>query len=317
MGFAPSLRAFLRDWMLPIAIVLGVTLASLYHAIPALHRFGHIGHIIVADGQRWVIAVLLLCQFVKISPHDVRPRRWHLYILAFQITSFVGLALLARVLEPGSGVRILTECAMLCLICPTASAAGVITEKLGGQLAGTVTYLVIINLVGTLLIPTIIPMVQPSAELGFWAYVLRIAGKVFPVLIVPALLAWLIRYTWKRLQRVMMRLASYSFYVWGIGLTFAMILSTHSLIRSGLGAGMIGGIVAVSILCCLVQFVFGRRVGGLTAGQTLGQKNTGFLIWLGYTYLTPVTAVAGGLYAVWQNLFNAWELYQARKPGSA
>jgi len=26
--------------------------------------------------------------------------------------------------------------------------------------------------------------------------------------------------------------------------------------------------------------------------------------------MTPVTSVAGGLYAVWQNLFNSWELYR-------
>jgi len=315
MGQEPRWKVFLRDWMLPIAIVLGIAVASVYHAVPALHRYGHIGKVIVSDGQRWVIAVLLFCQFVKISPHDLRLRRWHVYILLFQIFCFVGLALLARGLQPG-GVRILVECAMLCLICPTASAAGVITERLGGQLAGTVTYLVIINLVGTLLIPSIIPMVQPSAELGFWAYVLRIAGKIFPVLIVPAMLAWLIRYTWSRLQRILMRIASYSFYVWGIGLTFAMILSTHSLIQSGLGGAMITGIVVVSASCCLIQFLFGRYVGSLTAGQTLGQKNTGFLIWLGYTYLTPVTAVAGGLYAIWQNIFNAWELYDARRRGT-
>jgi BASS family bile acid:Na+ symporter len=45
----------------------------------------------------------------------------------------------------------------------------------------------------------------------------------------------------------------------------------------------------------------------------LGQKNTGFLIWLGYNYMTPVTSVAGGLYAIWQNLYNSWELYQKEK----
>ena len=26
--------------------------------------------------------------------------------------------------------------------------------------------------------------------------------------------------------------------------------------------------------------------------------------------MTPVTSIAGGLYAIWQNLFNSWELYQ-------
>ena len=101
---------FLRDWMLPIAIVLGIGIAFLYHAVPALHRFGHIGHTIVADGQRWVIAILLFCQFVKISPHDLQPRRWHLWILLFQILAFVGCALLARFLAPGGQVRILVEC---------------------------------------------------------------------------------------------------------------------------------------------------------------------------------------------------------------
>ncbi|MBO4670906.1 MAG: hypothetical protein J5640_03590, partial [Bacteroidales bacterium] len=53
------------------------------------------------------------------------------------------------------------------------------------------------------------------------------------------------------------------------------------------------------------------RADSLTAGQALGQKNNGFLIWLGYNYLTPVTSVAGGLYAIWQNLFNSWELYRS------
>ena len=48
----------------------------------------------------------------------------------------------------------------------------------------------------------------------------------------------------------------------------------------------------------------------VTAGQALGQKNSGFLIWLGYSYMTPVTSVAGGLYSIWQNIINSLELYE-------
>ena len=44
----------------------------------------------------------------------------------------------------------LLECAMLCFICPTASAAGVITDRLGGNLHGTVTYLLLSNTAATL-----------------------------------------------------------------------------------------------------------------------------------------------------------------------
>jgi BASS family bile acid:Na+ symporter len=177
-----------------------------------------------------------------------------------------------------------------------------------------------INLAGTFLIPLVIPMVNPSATMGFWAYVGHIALKVFPVLVLPGLLAWLIRYTTHGLQRRLMRWSGNSFYVWGVGLTLAMILATRALMESGLGAAAVAGIVLVSVLCCFVQFFAGRHMeadksASLTAGQALGQKITGFLIWLGYNYMTPVTSVAGGLYAIWQNLFNSWELYRKQHSG--
>ena len=309
-----KLRRLLQEWMLPGAIVLGVGLFLLYRAIPPLHAYSATLSRAASEGQRLVIACLLFFQFVKISPHDLRLRRWHLRALLLQVLSYGVLALLVAFSPRGEG-RMLLECAMLCMICPTASAAGVITDRLGGNLAATVTYLVLINVAATFLIPLVIPLVNPSSDMGFWAYVGHIALKVFPVLILPGLLAWIIRYTTHRLQRLLMRLSYYSFYVWGIGLTLAMVLSTRALLSSNLGAVAVGGIVLASLLCCFVQFYSGRKMArgdieSLTAGQALGQKNTGFLIWLGYNYMTPVTAVAGGLYAIWQNLFNAWELRQ-------
>ena len=336
----------MRKWqdslMLPGAIVLGTSLYIFYHFTPALHPQGWWLHPLASDGQRLVIAILLFFQFVKISPHDLVFTRWHAKALAIQAGLFLALAAVVTFLQPGPG-RMLLECAMLCFICPTAAAAGVVTDKLGGNLAGTVSYLVLINVAATFLIPLVIPVVNPSASLNFWAYVGHIALKVFPLLVLPGLLAWTIRYTTHKLQRVLMRWASKTFYVWGVGLTLAMVLATRALLLSSLGAWAIAGIVAVSLLCCFAQFFLGRRIGSagavsfrqasatklafrkdpapeepsdsdaITAGQTLGQKNTGFLIWLGYNYMTPVTSVAGGLYAIWQNLFNSWELYRKEK----
>ena len=303
--------------MLPGAIVLGVGLFLLYRMLPPLHAYGPFLSRAASEGQRLVIATLLFFQFVRISPHDLRVRSWHLGALLLQVLSFGVLALLVA-FSPAGDLRMLLECAMLCMICPTASAAGVITDKLGGNLAATVTYLVLINVAATFLIPLVIPLVNPSSDMGFWTYVWHIARKVFPVLILPGLLAWLIRYTTRRLQRILMRVSACSFYVWGIGLTLAMLLATRALLSSRLGAWAVGGIVLSSLLCCVIQFFAGRKMGrgrieSLTAGQALGQKNTGFLIWLGYNYMTPVTSVAGGLYAIWQNLFNAWELRQKAK----
>lgn len=314
----------IQDWMLPSAIVLGASLYLLYRVLPPLHGYGHVLHAVAQEGQRIVIALLLFFQFVKISPRDFRFRRWHLGVLLFQVLSFLAFAALVVVCKPGAG-RILLECAMLCLICPTASAAGVITDKLGGSLGGTVSYVMLSNLAATFLIPLVIPVVHPSAELGFWQYVGHIALKVFPVLILPGLVAWTIRYTAPRLQKVMLRLSRFAFYIWGVGLTLAILLSTRALVLSALPVLAVAGIVGVSMASCIVQFFAGRRFGTgvrgqgaeedrIAAGQALGQKNTSFLIWLGYNYLTPVTSVAGGLYAIWQNLFNSWQLYRKSHP---
>ena len=78
------------------------------------------------------------------------------------------------------------------------------------------------------------------------------------------------------------------------------------------------GIAAVSLVCCVIQFWTGRKIGKLygaqiTAGQSLGQKNTVFAIWMGYTFMTPVTSIAGGFYSIWHNAYNSWQLYRKRK----
>lgn len=91
----------------------------------------------------------------------------------------------------------------------------------------------------------------------------------------------------------------------------------------------------ISLLSCIFQFAMGRFVGSryrprradvsdealargkavrtITAGQALGQKNTVFAIWMAYTFMIPETAIVGGLYSIWHNLFNSWQLYRAGK----
>ena len=120
-----------------------------------------------------------------------------------------------------------------------------------------------------------------------------------------------------------MRYADWAFYVWGGALTFAIYLATRALVTSRVSVWGTILIALVSLACTLIQFAVGRAAGrmlakdeegsmsdAITAGQALGQKNSGFLIWLGYSYLTPVTSVAGGLYSIWQNLINSLELFE-------
>ena len=303
--------------MLPVAMVAGVSIYLLLHFVPALDESGYLG--VARWLQPTLIGVMLFLQLNVVAPKDLRLHKWHFGLLAVQAVLFGALAIIAMQVPAGAG-RILLECAMLCFICPTAAAAGVITAKIGGDLPGIMTYTVLADALACIVIPLMIPMVHPASDIPFWASFWAIVKKVFAILVLPCVLAWLIRYLLPRVQRWLERIVGWAFYVWGVGLVLAMSLATSALIKSGIGIWVALGIGAVSLACCLSQFALGRRIArrygpseSITAGQALGQKNTGFIIWLGLTYMTPVTSVAGGLYALWHNLVNAREL--ARKKG--
>ena len=315
-----DLKKFIKDWMLPLAIVIGaLTYLAMYFIKPLSDNVEPWFSVFAKDCQPFMVAAMLFLQFCKISPHDLRFKKWHLWLLLFQGVTFMILAF-AAVMTPHGNLRILLECAMLCFVCPTAAAAGVITDKLGGSLSDTVSYVVLINTMAAFLIPLVIPVVHPTEGATFMKGFLAICSRVFPLLVFPLLLAWLIRYTMKRLHHWLLRYVQWAFYLWGISLTLAIYLTTRALLNSGISVWMALLICLVSLICCVIQFAFGRfsgkktglREDSITAGQALGQKNSGFLIWLGYSFMTPVTSVAGGLYSIWQNLVNSQELYDQR-----
>ncbi|MBO4465997.1 MAG: transporter [Bacteroidales bacterium] len=306
----------LRNWMLPVSMTLGV---GIYLALHLSGSPGEEGYLRVCVAvQPVMVAVMLFLQLNLVAPRDLRFHRWHLWVLLIQTLLFVAMATLTLVTT--GGARVLFECAMLCFVCPTAAAAGVITSKLGGDLPGIMTYTVLANALASVLIPLMVPLVHPAVDMGFLPLFWAVVRRVFSILILPLLAAWLIRWLLPGLQRWLERYAGWAFYIWGICLMLSISLATDSLAGSGIGLGVALGIGGVSLACCLLQFALGRRAArryghaeSVTAGQALGQKNTGFIIWLGINYLTPVTSVAGGLYAIWHNLFNSWQLLRSSR----
>ena len=307
---------FLKDWMLPIAMTTGAAVYLILHYVPSFSETGYMN--IARKVQPILISVMLFLQLNVVAPSDLHFHKWHFELVAVQALLFAAFAFVAATIADGSG-KILLECAMLCFICPTAAAAGVITSRIGGSLPGIMTYTVLADTLASLLIPLMIPMVHPDTDLGFLPAFWAIIKRVCSILVLPCALAWLIRYTFPALQRWLARYVGWAFYVWAFGLTFAISLATGALVGSHIGLVVVLGIAFVSLICCFFQFWLGRRVArrygrseSITAGQALGQKNTGFIIWLGINYMTPVTSVAGGLYAIWHNLVNSYELYQTR-----
>ena len=333
----------IKDWMLPIAMVTGASSYMIYHVMPEpVHHAGPFLSGLVEVMQPLLIFSMLFLTFCRIEPKDLRPHRWHWWLLLIQGGLFVILGAVAwglmRVLPDSShnGV-ILLESAMLCLICPTATAAAVVTRKLGGDVPGLTTYIVLINLLTALLVPLVVPVIHPQSGTGFWEAFSMILAKVFPLLITPCLCAWLVRYLAPGFHRKLMQYPDLAFYIWAVALALAIAVTTKSIVHSTLSAGLLLLMSLVSLICCAFQFGMGRYVGSryrphlrssaqaeehgreirkVTAGQAMGQKNTVFAIWMGYTFMTPETAIVGGLYSIWHNIYNSWQLYRAENAGT-
>ncbi len=307
------MKQFLRDWTLVIAILCGIAGYFAYVSIPALDGTHAATLRIVGIVQPALIFAMLFLSFVKISPRSIRLCRWHLWHLLVQAGVFAALGCVLVAL-PHSGLRVVLEGAMICMICPTATAAAVITRKLGGDMAGITTYTILINIVTAIMIPAMIPFVHPNPALSTWNSAMLILGKVFPLLLMPLILAMLTRRLAPGVVRWLDRCPDLSFYLWAVALALAIAVTVRSIMHSTVGLATQLWLVCVALVACVLQFWLGRRIGSrygdkVTAGQALGQKNTVFAIWVGYTFFSPVTAIVGGFYSIFHNLVNSRQLY--------
>ena len=267
--------------------------------------------------QPVLLFLMLFVAFCKIKPTDLKPHRWHLWLLLTQCLLFAA-ACAALWLYPSTGLRVIIEGFMLAIICPTATACAVVTQKLGGDSAATTSYTIIINMVVALLCPLLLPVAHPQEGLTFFPAFMVIIHKVFPLLIVPLFLAWFVRYLMPSFHKRIVATKDLAFYMWAVSLAIAIAVTCKALAHSHESMWNVGGIAVVTLVACLFQFSFGKGIGShygkrMEAGQALGQKNTVFIIWRGYTFLSPITAAAGGFYSVWHNLVNSWQLYKKRK----
>lgn len=308
---------FLKDWTLIIAMLAGIFGYFIYIELPIPPSVHAIVNDAVGIIQPMLIFTMLFLTFCRIDPHELRFRMWHLWLLLIQCGLFLAIGLIL-VAMPHSGLRVVLEGAMICLICPTATAGAVITKKLGGNVNNITTYTILINLATALLIPALVPFVHPNPAMSIVTSALLILGKVFPLLLLPLVTAMLLRRFAPHIAERLGKYQELSFYLWAVALALALAVTTRSIVHSEIALSTQLWLVAVSLVCCALQFWLGRKIGErygekITAGQSFGQKNTVLAIWMGYTFFTPVTAIVGGFYSIWHNIVNSYQLYEHKK----
>ncbi len=308
------LLRFLKDWTLPVAMAVGTIVYLLFAFTPQLDGAGEFFGPIISDIFPLFMFLILFVTFCKVDFRRLRPVGWHLWVGAFQVAFVIMVVAAVLTFHIQGENLILLEALLTCIIGPCAAAAAVVTAKLGGDLEEMTTYTFLSNLLTAVMVPVCFPLIDPSVSMGFWHAFFLILYKVCLVLVVPMLLAYVVKHFMHRLHQWVVGVKDLSFYLWGFSLTIVTGTTVKNIVHADTSVAFLVVIALSGLMVCLLQFAVGRYVGHFfhrtqEAGQALGQKNTVFAIWIAYTYLNPISSVGPGCYILWQNVINSIELW--------
>ena len=322
-GYSQVLLRLLKDWTLPVAMGLGAIIYLVFAFVPQLDDAAQFFSPLMDAILPLFMFLVLFVTFCKVDFHKMRPVWWHFWVLLFNLL-FVAIVMVIILLRQTSPLTshlsslILLESLLMCIIAPCATAAAVVTQKLGGSLEQTTTYTFLSNFLTVLLVPVCFPMIEKGSDVSFVSAFWKILYQVVTLLVVPMLLAYVVKHHFHRLHQRIIAVRDLSFYLWACSLMIVTGTTVKNIVHAQASVGLLVAIALLGLVLCIVQFAVGRYIGhyfGRTqeAGQALGQKNTAFAIWMAYTYLNPLSSVGPGCYILWQNIVNSVEIWQKRK----
>ena len=313
---------FVKDWTLPVSMGIGAAAYLLFAFTPQLDAAGTQMAPFFAAILPLFMFLVLFVTFCKVDFRKLHPVAWHAWVALFQLL-FIGV-LMAFLLFPLSTIhyspstKILLEALLMCVISPCATAAAVVTQKLGGSLEQMTTYTFLSNFLTALLVPICFPLIEKSADITFLTAFLKILHEVFLVLVMPMLLAYIVKHYLQRLHRKIIAIRDLSYYLWACSLMIVTGTTVRNIVHAEASVWLLTAIALLGLIICIVQFAVGRFIGHYfdhtqEAGQALGQKNTAFAIWLSSVYLNPLSSVGPGCYILWQNIVNSIEIWKHDK----
>ena len=149
--------------------------------------------------------------------------------------------------------RDIFEGAMVCLICPTATAAAVITGKLGGSASTLTTSTLLSNVLAAIAVPLVFPLVEPHADITFVVAFLKILSKVFPLLLAPFFIALLFRYYIPSVHRLLSKYHGVAFYLWAVALSIVTGQTVRSLVTAAADDSIEIMIALAGLATCCLQ----------------------------------------------------------------
>jgi len=289
-----------KSAVMPIAIITGVLAGSFFpNTVLAANK-----------SIPWIIGVMLLISYSRMSFNSIKISRMILIMLAIQ---FAGSTLIFLALRNWN--FLIAQQIFICLFCPVAISAPVIVSMLGSKIEALVSFTLFSYLITALVAPFLLPFAGGASDVPFFGSSLRIASQILPLILLPFALNLLIERFIPKTHDWFKNNQELSFWLWSIAL-FLVIGKSASYVLSRPGSALesVISLALVSLILCLAQFTAGHIIGTIhkepvSATQGMGQKNIALAMWMSFAYLNPMTSVGLATYSIWQNIINSTQVY--------
>ena len=142
---------------MPVSIGTGALAYLVFAFIPALDGAAMFFAPLFNEVLPLFMFLILYVTFCKVDFRRLFPVGWHFWIGVFQVVFVAAVVGIVLTFHATSRMLILLEAILTCIIGPCASAAAVVTQKLGGNLEEMTTYMFLSNFICALLIPVCFP----------------------------------------------------------------------------------------------------------------------------------------------------------------
>ena len=277
-----------------------------------LHRFCAVFSVVVP----YLIFTILLLTFSAVNVRKLKFSPMFAWILGFQIVVSISLFYLLKTLNVNN---IIAEGVMMAVLCPVAASVAVVSCMLGADRTTVTSFTIIGNLVMSVVAPAYFTLIGVHPEMTFLSSFLAILKRIGTVIGLPVFVALALQLWLPKVNGLLSRIKGVSFYLWSLALLLTIGQTIDFIFLHGAGNwNSILWLALAALFFCVVQFGLGKWIGHhygdtIAGGQLLGQKNTAMGIWMANHYLTPLASVVLAFYAIFQNLFNSWQIWRHDK----
>ncbi len=254
-----------------------------------------------------LIFSMLFVTFCKVRIRELKITKMQVWLIIFQL---IATPLSYYMFLPFG--ELIAQGAMICFLAPIAMGAVAIGALLGANISTLASYSLLCNLVMAFVAPYFLDIFG-NGECTF----LQILSRVVPLLIMPLVMAQVLKRVWAAAAEWIAAHSQMSFYMWLFSMLITLARTTNFIVDTwaDISLTVAIGLAFVALISCLAQYVSGRIIGGkfgdrLAGAQSLGQKNTVLAVWLSQTFLFPVSSIAPTAYIIWQNLVNSYQIYR-------